>query len=63
MQIRKKVEVGYGSVNKVYIGLDNSLVFIGGPCAIESKDHSFVMAEKLVDLSKVRNSMDFQILL
>ena len=44
---KKKIEIGYGSVNKVSIGLDNSLVFIGGPCAIESKDHSFFMAKQI----------------
>ena len=33
----KVVEIGYGQVKKVKIGKDLPLVFIGGPCAIESK--------------------------
>jgi 2-dehydro-3-deoxyphosphooctonate aldolase (KDO 8-P synthase) len=39
------IEVGYGRVNKVIIGSKQPLVFIGGPCAIESKEHAFMMAE------------------
>lgn len=38
-------EVGYGNVNKVTIGPKQPLAFIGGPCAIESKEHAFKMAE------------------
>jgi len=41
----KNIEVGYGSVNKVTIGPKQPLVFIGGPCAIESKEHAFKMAD------------------
>ena len=43
----KTITIGSGSVNKVYIGEQNPLVFIGGPCAIESYDHSMFMAEKI----------------
>lgn len=43
--LSKKIEVGYGVVSKVVIGGDQPLVFIGGPCAIESKDHAFKMAD------------------
>ena len=43
----KKVKVGGGDVNSVEIGNDNPLVFIGGPCAIETIDHSLFMAEKI----------------
>lgn len=43
----KIVEVGYGEVNKVSIGQDLPLVFIGGPCAIESLDHSLFMADAI----------------
>jgi len=39
------IEVGYGSVNKVQIGAGLPLVFIGGPCAIESRDHALKMAD------------------
>jgi 2-dehydro-3-deoxyphosphooctonate aldolase (KDO 8-P synthase) len=43
----KIVEVGYGEVNKVSIGQNLPLVFIGGPCAIESLDHSLFMADAI----------------
>ncbi len=43
----KIIEVGYGKVNKVKIGNKLPLVFIGGPCAIESREHSFMMAEAI----------------
>ena len=33
----KKIKVGYGKVKKISIGSKEPLVFIGGPCAIESK--------------------------
>ena len=36
-------------VKKVEIGKDR-LVFIGGPCAIESLDHSLFMAEKILKI-------------
>ena len=41
------IEVGYGTVAKVKIGDQLPLVFIGGPCAIESHDHAFKMAEMI----------------
>ena len=41
------IEVGYGKVNKVKIGGGNKLVLIGGPCAIENRDHAFMMAERI----------------
>ena len=50
----KKIQVGYGKVNKVFIGDNAPLVFIGGPCAIESREHSFRMAE---NISKVCNKL------
>ena len=43
---KKEIEVGYGEVAKVRIGHQLPLAFIGGPCAIESRDHTF----KMVDL-------------
>lgn len=43
----KTIKIGYGKVNKVQIGDTLPLAFIGGPCAIESKDHAFMMAEKI----------------
>ena len=43
----KTITVGYGKVKKIKIGGNLPLVFIGGPCAIESKDHAFYMVEKI----------------
>lgn len=48
--VKKTVEVGYGRVNKVRIGSMLPLVFIGGPCAIENRDHAFKMA---ADIGKI----------
>lgn len=45
--INKIVEVGYGEVEKVTIGDKNQLAYIGGPCAIESHDHTLFMAEQI----------------
>jgi len=44
------LEVGYGSVSKVTIGDRLPLVFIGGPCAIESREHAFKMADVISDI-------------
>lgn len=41
------VEVGYGEVTGVKIGNRLPLAYIGGPCAIESRDHAFTMAERI----------------
>lgn len=43
----KHIEVGYDSVTRVRIGKGLPLVYIGGPCAIESRDHAFKMAEDI----------------
>ena len=43
----KIINVGYGKVPKVPIGGRLPLVFIGGPCAIESRDHALMMAERI----------------
>lgn len=45
--VNKILSIGYGSVSKVTIGHRLPLVFIGGPCAIESRDHSLMMADKI----------------
>ena len=53
----KVVEIGYDQkVKKVVIGEGYPLALIGGPCAIESRDHAFFMAEsigKIVDELKI----------
>ena len=49
-QKSKVIKVGSGCVKEVQIGLNMPLVFIGGPCAIESRDHAFMMAEKISEI-------------
>ena len=49
---KKIFSVGYGNVKKVNIGNNHPLVFIGGPCAIESKKHTFKMASKIKKICK-----------
>lgn len=48
----KQLQVGYGKVTTVSIGHNLPLVYIGGPCAIESRDHAFMMAEKISKVCK-----------
>ena len=48
----RSFEVGYGDVTKVTIGPRIPLVFLGGPCAIESRDHAFKMAEAIAVICK-----------
>lgn len=48
--ISKTINVGYGNVRKVRIGGTEPLAFIGGPCAIESRDHSMMMAERVGEI-------------
>ena len=49
---KKILEIGYGSVAKVKIGSRLPLVFIGGPCAIESRDHAFKMAGAIGEICR-----------
>lgn len=49
---KKPLEVGYGSVAKVRIGDRLPLVFIGGPCAIESRSHAFHMADMIGEICR-----------
>ncbi len=50
--MKKIVEVGYGEVDKVKIGSKLPLVFIGGPCAIESREHALFMANEINGICK-----------
>lgn len=43
----KVFSIGYGRVKKVKVGGNNPLLFIGGPCAIESRKHSLKMASRI----------------
>ena len=57
-KINNKVfTIGYGKVKKVKIGKLNPLVFIGGPCAIESEKHSLMMASRI---KKICKKLDIQ---
>jgi 2-dehydro-3-deoxyphosphooctonate aldolase (KDO 8-P synthase) len=49
---KKMLEVGYGSVSRVRIGDRLPLVFIGGPCAIESREHAFMMAKEIGEICR-----------
>ncbi len=44
------IQIGYNDVSKVKIGKNAPLVFIGGPCAIENKDHAFKLAEQIGEI-------------
>ena len=43
----KTITVGTGNVRRVKIGGNEPLAFLGGPCAIESRDHALMMAERI----------------
>lgn len=49
---QKIITVGYGDVKKVEIGGSLPLVFVGGPCAIENRDHALFMAESIAEISE-----------
>ena len=44
------IAIGGNGVNYVEIGNHKPLVFIGGPCAIESERHTMLMAEKISEI-------------
>ena len=46
----KVIEIGYGDVKRVRIGGNGKLVLIGGPCAIENRDHALMMAERIAKI-------------
>jgi 2-dehydro-3-deoxyphosphooctonate aldolase (KDO 8-P synthase) len=51
----KIITIGYGKVEKVEVGNNLPLAFFGGPCAIESKDHAFFMAEAIGEICEKLN--------
>ena len=58
MTIAKKViSIGYDKVKPIKIGNLLPLAFIGGPCAIESYDHSMFMAD---NIQKICNELNIQ---
>jgi 2-dehydro-3-deoxyphosphooctonate aldolase (KDO 8-P synthase) len=48
----KIINVGYDGVTKIKIGNNSPLIFIGGPCAIESRSHALDMAGKINEICK-----------
>lgn len=44
------MEVGNDTVGRISIGYGLPIVFIGGPCAIESRAHTFEMMERIGDI-------------
>ena len=44
------IEIGYGDVKRVKIGHGLPLAYIGGPCAIESRDHALKMAAAIAEI-------------
>jgi 2-dehydro-3-deoxyphosphooctonate aldolase (KDO 8-P synthase) len=46
----KSIEIGYGDVKRVKIGRGLPLAYIGGPCAIESRDHALKMASAIAKI-------------
>ncbi len=48
----KVIHVGDNTVQNVPIGGTLPLAFIGGPCAIEGRDHAFMMAERIGDICR-----------
>ncbi len=44
------VEIGYGDVARVKVGRGLPLAYFGGPCAIESRDHTMKMAEAVGEI-------------
>ena len=55
MNDTKQLTIGYGDVKKVKIGGDADLAFILGPCAIESLEHSFKMADSIAKICDKHN--------
>ena len=46
----KIVEIGYGKVSKIKVGQKQPLAYFGGPCAIESKEHAYKMADAIAGI-------------
>jgi len=44
---KKIIKIGSKKIKEILIGDKNPLVFIGGPCAIENREHAFLMADKI----------------
>jgi len=51
----KDVHIGKEGVEKVVVGENEPLTLIAGPCAIESEEHSLIMAEAILEITKKLN--------
>lgn len=51
----KDVHIGRERVEKVIVGENEPLTLIAGPCAIESEEHSLMMAEAILEITKKLN--------
>jgi 2-dehydro-3-deoxyphosphooctonate aldolase (KDO 8-P synthase) len=45
--ISKTIKIGYGAITPITINRISPIVFIGGPCAIENREHAFKMADEI----------------
>ncbi len=52
----RTVEIGDESVKKVTIGDGQALTLIGGPCAIESEEHSIYSSPVMTRIPAVQSS-------
>ena len=48
-----EIIIGDKNVTKCKIGKKNDLVYIGGPCAIENRDHTLFMADNIFNICKL----------
>jgi 2-dehydro-3-deoxyphosphooctonate aldolase (KDO 8-P synthase) len=48
--IKKSISIGNKDIPSVIIGDSRPLVFIGGPCAIESYEHTYLMAQLISEI-------------
>ena len=51
---KKTLNIGYGNVNKIQVGHNLPLIYIGGPCAI-SEYHSL----KIEIINKICSKLNF----
>ncbi len=51
----KDVHIGKERVEKVVVGENEPLTLIAGPCAIESEEHSLMMTEAILEITKKLN--------
>ena len=50
--IPRVITIGGGDAAEVKIGGVQPLAFLGGPCAIESRDHAMMMADRIGEICR-----------